>query len=702
MYIPQEWLNDETCYTVNEIDLVIEKIKPFCKYVGEGKIKYLNIPISIDLETSSFYDHGDKVAIMYVWMIGIYGLVIMGRTWDEYIIAYKKLCAIFRTCGNKRHMIWYIHNASFDFQFIRKHHNFIKVFATGRYAPLYAVTSEGVEMRCSLRLSSLSLQVVSENLMHHTIKKMAGDLDYRLIRHSNTPLTDMEKIYCTHDVKVVCAYIAECITDEGENISTIPLTSTGYVRRDCRETCFNVYNYKRFIHSLQLTAQDFNMSRDAFMGGFVHSNPIHTNKILYDVTSLDISSSYPTVMCAEKFPSSTPQRIKIETWSQLKYYLNTYNCIFTITIRNLKPRYHFDYYISASKCKKPIIGKITLSNGRVVYADEITITITELDFDIIEYMYKLNPEDICISDFIYFEKNYLPTPFVKRIINYYKLKTELADIEEYKPLYDKSKRMLNGNYGMAATSPVRPIIEYIDNEWSEPIEPDLESAIAKYNRNATRFLYYPWAVYVTAYARHNIWEAIIECGDDHVYTDTDSEKCLNFSAHAEFFEQYNERIQNKLRLACKVHGIKYEDVSPQNKHGKRKPLGIFKNEGTYSKFKTLGNKRYMYTLDGQMHIVASGVNPHKCMIYMRKTFKNEIRIYNNFQSELVIPKEYSGRMIHRYIDELKEGDVMDYLGNVSHYKELSAVHLEPSDYNFSVAAEFLAYIKHIEMGLFDL
>ena len=158
------------------------------------------------------------------------------------------------------------------------------------------------------------------------------------------------------------------------------------------------------------------------MGGYVHSNPIHTNKILYNVTSLDISSSYPTVMCGEKFPMSSPKHVKINKWSEFKYYLKTYNCIFTITIRNLKPRYHFDYYISASKCKKPIIGNITLSNGRVVFADEITITITELDFDIIEYMYKLNPDDISIDDFMYFDKDYLPTPFVKRIVNYYKLK----------------------------------------------------------------------------------------------------------------------------------------------------------------------------------------------------------------------------------------------------------------------------------------
>ena len=151
MIIPQEFLTDETPYTIDDIDLICNRVKPYCHYVGE-KTKYLNIPISFDIETSSFYDiDGNKTAIMYIWMIGIFGLTIVGRTWDEYMIAYMKLSHIFRTCGKKRHMIWYVHNLAFDFQFVRKHHTFLNVFATGRYAPLYAVTTEGIEFRCSYR-----------------------------------------------------------------------------------------------------------------------------------------------------------------------------------------------------------------------------------------------------------------------------------------------------------------------------------------------------------------------------------------------------------------------------------------------------------------------------------------------------------------------------------------------------------------------
>lgn len=701
MRIPVEWLNDETIYNINNMDIILNKIRPHCSYVGTV-VKYLNIPVSFDIETTSFYDHDEKCAIMYVWMIGIYGFVVMGRTWDEYIIAYNKLVSFFRTCGNKRHIIIYIHNASFDFQFLRKHHEFMRVFATGRYAPLYAVTNEGIEFRCSLRLSSFGLNKVAKNLRYHKIEKMTGDMDYRLIRHTKTPLTDKEKIYCSHDVKVVCAFIAECITDENENISTIPLTSTGYVRRDVRSACFSYYGYHKIISNLTLSPIAFKLSRDAFMGGYVHSNPVNTNCIIENVTSLDISSSYPTVMISEKYPMSAPTFITINKWSEFEYYIHNYNCIFRITIKDLKPRYHYDYYISASKCEKPIIGDYQLSNGRVVYADEITITITELDYDIIAYMYKINPNNISIHEFMYFEKEYLPTPFVKRIIKYYKDKTELADIPEYKADYDKAKRLLNGNYGMCATNPIRDEVYYINKEWSDPITPDIENAINKYNRNKTRFIYYPWAVYVTAYARHNIWSAIIECGDDHIYTDTDSEKCMNYEKHAPFFDKYNDDIQTKLKLACKVHGINANDIAPKNSEGKTKLLGIFKNEGTYEYFKTLGAKRYMYYIDNKIKMVCSGVSPKYAIEYLKEKYKNIMDIFNAFNSELKIPSQYTGRLIHTYIDEMRSGYITDYLGNTEKYCELSAVHLEPSDYNFSVSSEFINFINAIKGGLFEL
>lgn len=698
MLIPPEWLEDDTPYTIDDLDMILNKIRSRCYYVG-GKIKYLNIPVSFDIETSSFRNaDNEKCAIMYIWMLGIFGFCVCGRTWDEYMIAYHKICSFFRTCGNKRHILCYIHVASFDFQFLRKHHDFIKVFATDTHMPLYAITNEGFEFRCSYRLSGLSLDKVAKNLKFHTINKMVGDLDYRLIRHSQTPLSPEEMRYCVHDVKVVNAYIAECISDENEDITQIPLTNTGYVRRECRNRCFATPNYHELMKQLVLTPEEYFLCADAFMGGYVHSNPRNTHVTLYDVMPFDIKSSYPTRMIAEKYPMSEPKHASINTWSDFKYYLANYCCVFNITIKNIKPRYHYDYYLSASKCK--IIGKRQLSNGRVVWADELTVSITNVDFDIIEYMYQIIPTNCSIHEFIYFEMDYLPTPIVKCVVDFFKQKTELDGIPDKKAEYNRAKRMVNSMYGMCATKPIKPVITYTDHEWGKKdyskrheIAPEIIKAINDYNNSYSRFLYYPWAVFITAYSRHAIWEAIIESGDDHVYTDTDSEKCLHFSAHAEFYAQYNERIQKRLEIACKVHGIPKEHIRPRTPAGDEKRLGVFEIDGEMcSMFKTNGAKRYIYIQDKQLHVVASGVSPNLMCEYMQKTYSNNERLFNAFDECLCIPSEYSGRLIHTYIDDMREGDIVDYLGNPFHFKELSSVHLEASDYNFSEMGEFLRYI----------
>ena len=50
------------------------------------KIDYYNIPCAFDIETSSFYDNGQKAGCMYIWMFSIDDHIIIGRTWDEFIL----------------------------------------------------------------------------------------------------------------------------------------------------------------------------------------------------------------------------------------------------------------------------------------------------------------------------------------------------------------------------------------------------------------------------------------------------------------------------------------------------------------------------------------------------------------------------------------------------------------------------------------
>ena len=694
MIITDTWLNDRKPYTPNETDLVIDKVFSVCGFTGKGKIKYLNIPVSFDTEITSFYNHNnEKTAIMYVWMLGICGLVIVGRTWDEWIYTYNRLVERFHL-SEKRILLIYVHNLSFDFQFIRKHHDFVNVFATEKYAPLYATTKDGIEFRCSYRLSGYSLDVLSKNLQYHKIEKLKGDLDYRQLRHSKTPLSEKEIGYCINDVKVVCAYIDELIDREGGTISTIPLTKTGFVRRYCREECFKDYNYKSIIRNLKLSADEFMLCKDAFQGGYTHGNIDNIDQTIDNVASYDIISSYPSVMVAEMFPMSSPIHATIKSYSELLYYCRNYCCIFSIQLNNVSPRYWYDFYISSSKCK--IYGKRIIVNGRIASADTIITTITNVDFDIIKYMYNFDIENISIETFIYFKRDYLPTPFIKALLTTYQKKTELKGVKGKEIEYAVSKENQNSFYGMTVTSPLRDTISYIDNQWMEPKAPDdIEKAINWYNNNYNRFLYYPWGVFVTAYARHNLWESIIECGYDHIYSDTDSEKVKNFSVHTEFFKQYNNRVLEKHKRACKAHNLPIKLCTPKTIEGKEKILGTFELEGIYKRFKTLGAKRYLYE-DDDLHITVAGLNKKTGLKYLLNKFGKEI--FDKFCDGLVIPSEYSGRLVHTYIDTPRTGILIDMYGNESEYEELSSVHLEPATYTLGLVGEFVRFIRQVKEG----
>ena len=70
-------------------------------------------------------------------------------------------------------------------------------------------------------------------------------------------------------------------------------------------------------------------------------------------------------------------------------------------------------------------------------------------------------------------------------------------------------------------------------------------------------------------------------------------------------------------------------------------------------------------------------------------------MFDLFEEGLYIPKEYTGKMTHTYIDYPQDGIIEDYNGVKGEYHELSSVHLEPADYSMSIALEYLQYLMGI-------
>lgn len=675
------------------------------EWVYSHKIHYLNIPISFDIETSSFYEGIAKKAIMYIWTCNVNGTTFIGRTWKQFTQLLDLMTEVFGLIKYNKRCLIYVHNLEYEFQFMRKWFDWHDIFADDKRQPLYAVTKGGIEFRCSYRLSGYSLAKLADELRYYKTKKMVGDLDYYLIRHSNTPLTEKEMKYCTQDTQVVVCYIQEEIDKNGD-IAHIPYTKTGYVRRYCQDECLAIHKqnddvsrlkglkYRDVMQSLTLTYDQYNMCKAGFQGGFTHANINYVNETLHDVGSIDFTSSYPFTMMAQYFPMSSPREVEIHDMKDLEFYLSSYCCLFEVQFINLRPLTTIENPISSSRCS--YLEGYHINNGRVIDAKILETTITELDFDIYRNFYAW--DNIKIGKFLVFYRGYLPTSLVKCLVKFYKDKTTLKGVAGKEEEYLQGKAMLNSAYGMAVTDIVRDDLEYhqemYTNEWQVGSETPV-SQLKRYNTNPSRFLYYPWGVWVTAHARHNLFKGIKAFGSDYVYSDTDSIKAINMDRHQDFIKNYNLHVREQLEKAADFHGIPMSDFEPETIKGEKKLIGVWDFEGTYDKFKTLGAKRYLVQKGKDIEFTVAGVNKKAIKEYMLETYGLD-GVFDAFTRSLDIPAGRTGKLTHTYIDREWQGEVVDYLGEKFPYYEKSSIHLEPAPFKISMLDAFWDYMCGIK------
>lgn len=712
-------LTSRTIYRVDQLDEVLTEVRPNFRFAPQhNKVKYFNVPCAFDTESTSFIDdNGIKRATVYAWTFGIYGLVIMGRTWEEFVTLCNNLSSVLDLHENKR-LIVYVHNLAFDFQFFRKWLEWVDVFSVNMRKPVYAVSTLGIEFRCSYIQSGYSLAKIGKDLHTYHVRKLVGDLDYDLLRHSNTPLTEKEIDYCANDVRVVMAYIQECIETEGD-IGKIPLTKTGYVRRYCRDCCLGDRNlprkvrglmrlrYRDQINHLRMTVDEYNQLKRAFQGGFTHANPYYVNKVIHNMRSFDFTSSYPAVLVSRRFPMGPSEIVEIKRMSDLYHNLRLYCCVFDVEFSGLESKVTFDNYISRSRCWYQGTDKdiIQDSNGRLVRASIIRTTITGEDFLIIRKMYTW--DKIKIRNFRRYKRGYLPTEFVKAVLKLYYDKTKLKGEKGREIDYAVSKAMLNSCYGMCVTDPAKDKITYVENQWPnegdrkrETVTSEVEKLIAEYNNDKNRFLFYAWGIWVCAFARQNLFTGILEFGDDYIYSDTDSIKVINADRHMQYINDYNDKIKRALYKAMDYHKLPYSMVEPLP----GKLMGVWDDDGVIESFKTLGAKRYLtrYT-NGKIVMTVAGLNKQIALHYICTgwcsdiyTHKQNFDPFDKFTTDLYIPPEYTGKKTHTYIDTDMEGVLTDYTGITAEYHELSGVHLQPADYSLSVTQDYYNYFMSIQ------
>ena len=429
-------------------------------------------------------------------------------------------------------------------------------------------------------------------------EKLSGDeYDYRKQRYPWTELSDQELEYCITDVESLVKALKVYFTIEHDSFYTIPLTSTGFVRRDCKEAMrhFNRGEIKNMLPDFEI----YTLLKQAFRGGNTHANRYYAEEILENVSSYDRVSSYPDVMINELFPMSAwirEDEIDIERACR-KIYKQKRACLMRVSFKNIRLRDPMDGcpYIPKHKCRN--LSTHYNDNGRILWADFLEISLTDIDFKIIHQQYKF--DFIVIHDFYHCRYGRLPKPLRDVIKKYYQDKTELKGIKEQELFYMLSKAKLNSIYGMSVQDICKRNILYENDQFKFDDELTDQELYDKTIQKA--FICYAWGVWTTARAREQLQIAINMTGDNFVYCDTDSVKFIDNGSVS--FDKYNK--------SRKQDSIKNGGVAT-DRNGKQYYLGLYDYEGTYKQFITLGAKKYAYVDNAdQLHITVAGCGKSK-------------------------------------------------------------------------------------------
>lgn len=585
----------------NQDDFPYNRIKKSNPLISSTK-RYINHLMTFDIETSTIEKtDGSFEGYMYHWQVCIDGFVCFGRTWKEFLTFLRKMNRALKNYNQMHKLVCYIHNFSYEFQFLYSWIKLTNVFAIDKRKPLKAISKDfNIEFRCSYLLSNMNLKKFIENTPNAHYYKGSGDLDYKKVFTPKTSLTMSELGYCYNDVMGLYEAIIYLLKED--TLTTIPLTSTGYVRRECRNNMRkNTKNRKQFL-DLKLDDKLYQLCKDAFRGGNTASNRYKTNFINYDVSSYDMSSAYPYAMISGLYPITPFQEETITSLDMLDDYNNRYCTLAYYSFENVKLKKGIPFpYIPYSKCIEFIApsyegifkGKEYCYNGRVLEAEFIKIAMTNYDYQIFINQYDYDEENVRVEDFFYSHKGFLPKELTDTVIEFFTLKSQLKGIEEKEYEYMKSKNKLNSLYGMIVTDIIRQENLFI-NQW----EKGENSTLEEYYKKRNNFLTYQWGLFVTAICRTNLQKAIDKIGLDCVYIDTDSVKFVGH--HDDVFEQINQEMiewctQNDIINYVKVGTHKYF-------------LGLYDKEKGYDAFVTLGAKKYAFKQNNKIGITVAGLN----------------------------------------------------------------------------------------------
>ncbi len=556
--------------------------------------------ICLDTETSHY---GLDCAWIYQWAMRIAGVYIYGRTAPEIIRALEVIRDHYGLSDQRKIMVC-IHNASYDIQYLKHYLRIydpdMEILATGTH-DLLNVDVRGFRIICSYRLTNLSLAILAKNFAD-TYQKAVGEIDYNIRRFPDSELTESDWYYMFSDVAAQYDGVSGYIKAMGyEYLAKAPITSTGFVRRDCQRRAHGEINSRQKFLKSALDLRKYDLCRQAFMGGVTIASFLYAG---YTVRSdklrhLDFTSSYPARQMMDYAPQGSG------TWTgpvtdekEFRILLKRYCCIFVLTLTGVRIRAGVTApYIPHSKCIHSV--NVRKDNGKVTGADSLTIAVTEIDFKWIERQYIY--ESKIVTNMMIFPRGPFPAWMRSAVMDYFRGKCTLKKKDPV--LYAAQKARLNSVYGMSVTATIRPefkfdadlVLRDNDRDLSdEELRRIRSERLEKYYDSRNSFNRYQQGIYVTAHARDALM-TMIECVgyENFLYCDTDSVFYLETEDNRRKLEEMNARIRERAAAAGAVIG---DNI-----------LGYATPEDPPEAFRALHAKCYAQEIGGKLSITIAGI-----------------------------------------------------------------------------------------------
>lgn len=411
-----------------------------------------------------------------------------------------------------------------------------------------------------------------------------------------------------------------------------------------------------------------------------------------------------------------------------------------------------------TECDKKVSDMIEkyhciIDNGRIFYSKQLTVSLTELDIETFKEFYTWKRYEIIERKISC--KDYLPDYIRKTVIIYYQFKAVLKKQGlDGTTEYQIAKAMVNALYGMMCEKlhieqdVVNPYNK--DDVWQKSIQlvdtdylyafstmgisgdfenPEkFENAVKRMERIykgtelTNKFLSPYWAVYTTAYARRNLLKNVFKAREEVIYCDTDSMYFIDNGISRQIMKDWNDEIHKRNTKLINEWNIKQKfdrklydaenDVEIKEKylhdtHGilleNLIDLGEFdmiNPYANYSRFKTLGCKRYLKTgltkdkqtgeLIEMTTAVIAGL-PKKALLDYAKEINNDP--YEIFNHGMSIP---NCKKAHEYIDDEYSTTVTDEQGNTEVMHELSAVRIYDIDFSMKLSEQYVMLLSMVK------